>query len=352
MDKQKQNLDDSNLNTDDFLSVESDEKTSEKITKSWFWWVMSKFWWFKKKDSPSNEDILDKDNKSNVTGEPSDNIFAQLSGDLDFWDDSSGSDDWNIDKKNIYDYLKISTSYVFLLNLLLGLVLLTSVWYIYIQKNESFWNKSFLDPVCWFILWDWIENTQTWCSSIAFLLKDYENKINSLKSDISSRIAWIIWDVYTIENFIYSREISFLLNSSTSRLRPLDLLNQFDRLKNDFSPNDKRVIRCDNIEINNNNIATFNCSAYSSSWERSSWGFVLVWESWNRLWWDILEWTSNSIAASFLNFIERNPQYNLRVVEKQKMFESESVVWEGTFVRKTDFSFTLRYDTFWNNLSL
>jgi len=281
------------------------------------------------------------------------NIFSELSWDLDFWGDSLDVDKSPKNKKWPFEYIKITTRYLFLLNLILWIMVFLLWAYVNIQQDETLWNKSFLDPVCNFLLWDWIINTQASCSSISFLQKDYEDKYNSLKNDIAKKVALLLEDVYTIENFINSREVSFLINSTNNRMRPLDIINSFDNLKNDFSPNDKKVIRCSNMSINNDNTIEFNCSAYSTSWERSNparWEWI-IWEHWDRSKW-LLEWTSISIAASFLNFIERNPQYNFIIVEKQNTFTSENIVWEWTFVRKTDFNFTLKYNTIWNNLSL
>jgi hypothetical protein len=84
-----------------------------------------------------------------------------------------------------------------------------------------------------------MKNTADYCSSVAALIKDYENKKSKLQKDIVDKLTLIINDTYVIENFVNSKEITFLIDNKNNRLKVLDMLNDFDNLKNDFSGGDK-----------------------------------------------------------------------------------------------------------------
>jgi len=72
--------------------------------------------------------------------------------------------------------------------------------------------------------------------------------------------------VYEAQNLIFSRKISFLLDRSKNREKPLEILSEFDRLKNIFEPLDKSEIECSNIVINGKSELFADCNAYSSDW--------------------------------------------------------------------------------------
>jgi hypothetical protein len=59
----------------------------------------------------------------------------------------------------------------------------------------------------------------------------------------------LVGDVYSISNFIFSKDISFLLDRTENKVRPLKILEEFDKLKNEFEPINKSRIRCSNIYI-------------------------------------------------------------------------------------------------------
>jgi hypothetical protein len=132
----------------------------------------------------------------------------------------------------------------------------------------------------------------------------------------------------------------------------LDMLNDFDNLKNDFSGGDKWMLNCYQISITKDAVLSVSCDVNSSSWEVSdnNWKWI-IWFSWDRNS-SVIEWTSISAAASFLNFIEKNPKYNFQLLEKQKTFSSESIVWEWVYVKKTNIKFKLKYNNLKNSLSL
>jgi hypothetical protein len=57
-----------------------------------------------------------------------------------------------------------------------------------------------------------------------------------------------------------------------------------------------------------------------------------------------LKWTSISIANSFLNYIEKQSTV-FSIVNKQKVFRSETILWEKTnFTNKTQFNLVLNYN--------
>lgn len=280
-----------------------------------------------------------------------DNIFADLSGGLDFWRKEQAVEVSEVKDKEYY--LRLSLSILWIFNIILFLSLLFGFLYIKVQNNETNYSKSFLDPFCFLILWDLIDkNTWDYCSSVSALNADYDSRTRQLKSDISEKLSKITLNLLEIDNFVNSKEVSFLLSNKLNKIKVLHILNDFDQLKNDFSGWDKKLISCNSMKINSDNIIEATCDVYSSSWERAdstSWLWI-VWDSWDRKT-SLIEWTSISTAASFLNFIEKNPEYNFQLLDKQKVFNSE-VVWEWPYVKKTKLELKMKYNNLKNNLSL
>lgn len=278
------------------------------------------------------------------------NIFSELSGELDFW--AKKEEVVEIKKDKLY-YLKMTWKYMFYSNIWFVVILFMLYLFVSIQNNKDLYNKPFLDPFCFVILSDEEKNTWDYCSSVSSLLQDYELKNKSLTEKISTKLSSMIWDVYAIENFVNSKEVSFLIDNKTNRLLVLNMLNDFDNMKNDFTGFDKWKIDCKNLKISNDYTLDVECNLNSSSWEmsNSAWEWI-VWFSWDRKEWTI-DGSSITLAASFLNFIERNPTYNFQLLEKQKDFKSDFVVWEETsYVKKTTIKFKLKYNNIKNNLSL
>jgi hypothetical protein len=42
-------------------------------------------------------------------------------------------------------------------------------------------------------------------------------------------------DIYAIDNFIYSKEVTFLMDAKVNKLNTINIMNDFDKMKNDFS---------------------------------------------------------------------------------------------------------------------
>ena len=57
---------------------------------------------------------------------------------------------------------------------------------------------------------------------------------------------------------------------------------------------------------------------------------------------DSLNGTSISIANSFINFLEKNATKYFLVVERQKIFESQPVIWKDGYTNQTNFDLKLK----------
>lgn len=264
-----------------------------------------------------------------------DNIFDELSWDLDFWDDLEG--EWDKKKKDKYFFMKIWGTITQVLNVILFLIVWLGIYYVSIWKDETFNNWWFLDPVCKYIVGDSYEKLWT-CWSALYFKKDYEEKEKKLKEEITQKILKIIPEIYAIENFSLSREIVFLVDKSKNRLKPLKILEEFDNLKKTYTQLDKWKITCENVEIKQWNVLTLSCSAFSTMWNDKIIWFDAEVSSKNKFIW----WTSVTLAASFLNYIEKSSK-NFKVLNKQKNFTSSDYTWEGYYVKRTDFDLSLQY---------
>jgi hypothetical protein len=67
-----------------------------------------------------------------------------------------------------------------------------------------------------------------------------------------------------LENFLKTKEISFLLDKTDSKLQTLNILEEFDTLKSAFEPIEKDKILCYDIEVNSENIFKARCEAFSA----------------------------------------------------------------------------------------
>lgn len=302
-------------------------------------------------DNKQENSVDSAQNKQKNSWAYTENIFKELSWELDFW---KNNDQEEVSpKKGKEYYLKLGTQVFGVLNVLFILSIIGVFLYTQVQNDDKYYSKSIIDPFCFLILWDLqSKNTGDYCSSVSALVVDYENKTTELKQEIGEKLTSIFMDLYILENFTSSKEVEFLIANKVNKLKVLDILNDFDRLKNDFSAGDKKLIDCSNIKLSSDNIINMTCDVYSSSWERvdvNNWIWI-VGDTWDRKT-DLIEGTSISTAASFLNFIEKNSQYNFQLLEKQKVFQSD-VVSEGPYVRKTKIDLKMKYNNLKNNLSL
>jgi len=282
-----------------------------------------------------SESALKDQNKDTETS--SVNIFDEFATDSSLIDEVEKLKEE--EKKDTYYYLSISWKILQNIFWFLFVIVFLLYWYIYIQKNDSFADKSLLDPICFVFNDSTISKPEgtTYCSSISFLKKTYELNFETIKLEQSKKILENIIKIYEDSNFTKTKEVSFLLNKTTDRLSVLEVMEKFDLLKNDFWWIDKRKIQCQKIKIISElKILEMECYSYSQWYEK--W---IIWFSWiknsDEIW-----WTSITIANSFLNYIEKNSK-DFSLLERQKIFEIESVSWETNgYTNKTSFDVKLK----------
>lgn len=261
------------------------------------------------------------------------NIFKELSWDLDFGDIKQESEKVEIVKDSIY-YMKIWSKGMFYLNIFLAIIVSLLFTYSYIEKSESMLNSSLLNPFCSILLGSDLNSKITWdCSSVYSLYNNYKSLNTNLKSTTAKTISDILPWLYAVENFSLSKDVKFLVEKTDDKLKPLDIMSDFDKLKNSFVAWDKWQIKCSNLEIDKDSNFSMSCSAYSSDWNNS----IPSSDPGKKI-----SGTSISLASSFINYIEKNSK-NFEIIDKPKSFSSEiySGVWYYT--KKTDFNLKLKY---------
>ena len=244
--------------------------------------------------------------------------------------------------KDIFYYISKAGSFISSIFWILFALLILLYAYIFIQQNEKMQNSQMLDPFCRVFLWD-LEHTNAFCSSVSALHKEHEKKLKDLKNTQVWEIISILEELYKLENFLKTKEVIFLGEKTLSKLQILQILEEFDTLKNNFESIEKDKIQCSEIEINEENIFKAKCESFSA------------WYEWGIKWFDgsdisSVRWTSISIANSFLNYIEKNSDL-FHIIDRQKIFSAQSIIWEKSwFTSKTTFYLKLQYSP--NNLSL
>lgn len=239
--------------------------------------------------------------------------------------------------KDKFYYLSKSAHFLQTIFWILIFILIILFSYIYIQNNENISDSNVLDPLCYLFIWD-IKKEDTFCSSIAALNNKYKNKLDTVQKSQVTDILSILEKLYEIENFTKTKEVIFLADKSNNKLKVLDILEKFDNIKNDFDKIDKQKIQCNWLSIEaSKNTLSMTCTAYSAWYER--------WFKWYDAEVDnSIKWTSLSIANSFLNFITKKSEI-FTIVDRQKIFKSESILWEKTdFTNKTSFNLKLKYN--------
>ncbi len=262
------------------------------------------------------------------------NIFADFTNDKKLSEDVNKIEEKK--KKTPLYYVGVTTNILKSVNIIFLLVCITFYAYYYAQKSENI-DLNLLDSVCSVFIWNVssLDNGCTWVTS--FLMK-IDNQTETLKKSQYSKISSVIWDVYATENFIYSKEISFLIDKSKTRVKPLELLAEFDRLKNEFEPYEKSKIICSDLVFSAGNNFKIKCEAFSSDWDSK-----IVWFSWDKSR-ESVQWTSISVANSFLNYIQENSQV-FTLLNRQKVFSTFSINENGPYTKKTIFYIELGYNT-------
>lgn len=239
--------------------------------------------------------------------------------------------------KDKFYYISKSARFLQTIFLILFFVFAILLTYIYVQNKEDYKNSNILDPLCFVFLGN-IPNQDTYCSSITSLNNTYTTKLNTLKETQTKDILAILENLYEVENFTKTKEVIFLTDKSNNKLKVLEVLEAFDNLKNNFDKIDKQKVQCNWLIIDSkDDVLSMSCTAYSAWYEKWIKWFDWVTDS-------SLKWTSISIANSFLNYISKTSDI-FTIVDRQKVFRSESVLWEKTdFTNKTSFSLKLKYN--------
>jgi len=260
------------------------------------------------------------------------NIFEDFENDFSLRDDIIKTEE-DIKKDSIY-YLSVIWNIIKYLNLFLILVVLIAWTYIWVQNSGNLSEKSFLDPVCPVLLWNSMDLWATSCSSVTAALEDYNKKYEVELESSLYKVIPLIESLFLIEDFQNSKRVSFVLDKSENKENPMLILKEFDKVKYDFTEDDKAIVSCSNIKIYEDTLEA-ECSSYSSIWDSQ-----ILWFDGKKDG-DFIRWTSITIASSFLNYLDLSPKF--KVVNPQKEFTSERVV-QKWFTRKTDFKLKLKYN--------
>ena len=261
------------------------------------------------------------------------NIFDELSNSAEIKQEIEKAD--KVNEKDIYYYLKKISGLLMILNIVTLLFILLGAYYIYVQQSDERKEYSYLAPICSLFVWSnaYFPNT---CYGITYALNDYSQKLETETQKQVNLLLPLVGEVYSLENFNLSRKMSFILEKSKDRLKPKEILENFDLIKNAFSPTDKWELQCYDITISNN-ILSATCDAYSSDWNTD---ILTVRETTlvTLPWWG----TSVSKASSFLYFLENYAESSFEILEKPRSFSSESVQ-IAPYTQKTTFQFQLLY---------
>lgn len=244
-----------------------------------------------------------------------------------------------VSKRDIFYYIWKSNIFLVTINIFLLLLSVVFFGYIFVQRSEEPGVFSFLEPLCSvFVGRDDIYSSG--CSSVTYSLADYKKRISEEETQQVEIVSPLLVDTYSIEDFLSSRRASFALDTSISRLRPLEILEAFDTLQEEFAPIDKLEVSCPNIVVKSNLRLELDCISYSSDWDRGlnqlEDGILRQSEQWGG--------TSISKAANFMDFIENSPGSQFRIVERPTTFTSDDVQF-GQYTKKTSFRFTLEYQS-------
>ncbi len=263
----------------------------------------------------------------------SENIFDEFTDSQDIKTELEKNDKNN--EKDVYYYMKKISSFLLSINIVLFLLVISCFWYIYIQNNKEKTEYSFLNPICSLFLGSETIYPGT-CYWVTPSLQEYTSKLDKIWLEQSKLILPLLGDTYSLENYNLSKKVDFLLNKWKTRLKPLEILSEFDKMKDLFSSTDKSEITCYDILIIED-IISMSCDSFSSDWNTD----ILRVE--NTLL-QTVRWggTSISKASSFLNFLEKYSLTPFTIIEKPEFYSSETFQ-SWPYTRKTSFEFSLRY---------
>lgn len=291
------------------------------------------------KDKIKEENIMsaDFDDKSK---EPSmDNIFWDDFGwDLDFWDDIDQIES-KIDK-DLYYYLKLIWNIIWNINIIVFILLTLLSWYFYVQNSNSFHREPMLDSVCEYILPAEVIEEWEFCSWVSSLLAKRTEEVDSLTQEQFEKVFNWLPKIYSLENFIFTKEVQFLLKQSENKMQVLSILTDFDNLLKDFYSIDKWQIKCEWIEISSDLILSTQCSVFSADWNDE-----IMWYDGSYI--NKTGWSTISLASSFLNYIQKESK-DFSLVSKQKKFTKDKFTWNWYYTYSTTFTLQLKYMNSWS----
>ena len=270
------------------------------------------------------------------------NIFDELSESQNIWEEVLQMEEKQ--RRDFYYYLaKLNKSFLFI-NIFISIFIAFSAVYIYVQSKDTRIELSFLAPVCELFLWSQ-EITPNTCFGITPVLEEYQWNLDQETQKQWESLIQLVGDVYAIENSHLSRPTVFLLEKTQDRLRPLEILREFDELKNTFAPIDTSEISCYDLVMSSDRIFSLTCDAFSSDWDTS----IANFSEW-KLSYVSSGGTSISRASSFMDFIDSYSDSPFRVREKPKTLTSDAIQ-NGPYTQRTSFSMELEYNNI-SNLSL
>lgn len=248
------------------------------------------------------------------------------------------------DKRGLYEYLSIGNKVLMILNICILCFLFIWFIYSYIQKNIEKNQYSYFAPICHIFLGDIASNyAPSNCYNVYGAYSDLETQVEQVTKQQTQQITPLLSELYGLENFNYSKKVRFLLDSTVDRMKPLTMLQEFDTLKNTYSPIDKSEIQCYDIIFSDKRKMKMNCDAYSSDWDTAIAGLddgVLVYD---------FEGSSITRASSFMNYIEKAPGSSFSIISQTENLNHVSVnLWPYT--QKTNFQLELEYSP--QNISL
>lgn len=246
--------------------------------------------------------------------------------------------------RDMFFYLKYLNSAFFIGNIVLFCLIFIIIGYLFIQNSDAKKEYGIFAPICHIFLWskDIAPNT---CYGVKALNSELKSKLNALEKRQAQAIIPIMSERYAIENFSFSKKMTFIIEKSRSRLKPKELIAHFDELKLKYAPIDKSEVSCRDIQISGNNFMKITCEAYSSDWDSR----IIKMEKWNI---NYMEWggTSISRASSFIDFLERHPDSRFMVIDRPKFFTIQEVQEEGPYTQKTSFTITLEYSDLFSDI--
>lgn len=276
--------------------------------------------------------MSNQDTSTNINTE---NIFDELSVESETHKDVEREQER--EKKDKYFYIKKTNTVLIFFNIVCFLSIILFSFYYYIQTSEQKKEYAFLNIICPIFQWEWYIDNQENCRWIDSVLSEQKKNLNKLKEQQSKLVLDVISDVYSLDNFNLSKNIVFLLDRSENRLKPSEILTEFDAMKLEFSSSDKSDISCSNIHIYDEESFSIDCDIFSSDWDSK----IYVFESGSKLakkWWG----TSISRAASFVDFLENAEKSPFHIVEKPKQYTAQKIQ-KPPYTQVTSISLKMKY---------